>query len=369
MNKYKILTIIGARPQFIKSAAVSKEIRKIKNVNEIILHTGQHYDKNMSDIFFTQLNHPLPKYHLKIGGKTNNIMIGEMIIEIDRVIKKEKPSLIILYGDTNTTLAGAISSKKNNIPIAHIEAGVRNYDESMPEEVNRYITDRVSDLNFCVTNKGKKNLLNEGYCKYVLSSKIILSGDVMYDIFLDTRKKLTRKKIKVFANNIIDNDFILCTIHRASNVDNPKILKEIIDSLNIIHKEIRVLFLVHPRTKKIINKYNILTEVTLKNPIGYEEILFALSKCKYVITDSGGLVREAYFSEKKSLLILEKSIWPEINEENCSLNIQPKKSHILNAFSKLKKLNANFKNRIFGKGNASSIIAKEINLFLKKIFK
>ena len=366
MKKYKILTVLGARPQFIKSAAVSKQIRKIKNINEVIVHTGQHYSKNMSDIFFSQLNHPLPRYHLNAGGKTDNVMISKMIIKLDKIIKEEKPSLTLVYGDTNSTLAGAICAKKNNIPIAHVEAGVRNYDESMPEEVNRYITDRVSNLNFCVTKKGKINLFNEGYSKKLLSSKIILSGDVMYDMFLETIKKISKKKVMKFTKNIIDNDFILCTIHRASNVDNPRTLKKIIDSLNIIHKDIKVLFLIHPRTKKVLSKYNISTNVILKKPVGYEETLFALSKCKYVITDSGGLVREAYFSKKKSILILEKSVWPEINSENCCLNVSPEKASILNAFQKLKKLNSNFKNRIFGKGNASSIIASEINSFLMK---
>tara|TARA_B100000242_G_C43013078_1_gene471039 strand:+ start:57 stop:1160 length:1104 start_codon:yes stop_codon:yes gene_type:complete len=364
--KYKILTVIGARPQFMKVAAVSKELKKIKSIKEIVVHTGQHYNKSMSDIFFSQLNLPTPKYHLKTGGKSHNIMIGQMMVKLDKVIKDERPSLVLVYGDTNSTLAGAMSAKKNNIAIAHIEAGVRNYDESMPEEVNRYITDRVSNLNFCATKNGKNNLLNEGYLKYFQSSKIFLSGDVMYDIFLDTVKKFSEIKIKKFINNIIHNDFILCTIHRASNVDNPKILKEIIDSLNIIHNEVKVLFLVHPRTKKMISNHNIHTEVILKNPVGYEETLFALSKCKYVITDSGGLIREAYFSRKKSMLILKTPLWPEINEEKCSLNTEPKKSNILSSFAKLKKLNSSFKKKIFGKGNASSIIAKEIKNFLTK---
>ena len=159
----------------------------------------------------------------------------------------------------------------------------------------------------------------------IIVFKIILSGDVMYDMFLETIKKISKKKVMKFTKNIIDNDFILCTIHRASNVDNPIALKKIIDSLNIIHKDIKVLFLIHPRTKKVLSKYNISTNVILKKPVGYEETLFALSKCKYVITDPGGLVREAYFSKKKSILILEKSVWPEINSENCCLNVFQKK--------------------------------------------
>ncbi len=366
MIKYKILTIIGARPQFMKVAAVSKKLKKIKKIREIVVHTGQHYNKSMSDIFFSQLNLPTPKYHLKIGGKSHNIMIGQMMVKLDKIIKDESPSLVLVYGDTNSTLAGAMSAKKNDIAIAHVEAGVRNYDELMPEEANRYITDRVSNLNFCATKLNKNNLLNEGYSKYIQSSKIVLSGDVMYDIYLDTIKKFSEIKIKKLTNNILHDNFILCTIHRASNVDNPKILREIIDSLNIIHKEIKVLFLVHPRTKKVISNHNISTQVVLKNPTGYEETLFALRKCKYVITDSGGLIREAYFSRKKSILILNNPLWPEINEEKCSINTVPKKSNILSSFTKLKKLNSSFKNKIFGKGNASSIIAKEIEKFLTK---
>jgi UDP-GlcNAc3NAcA epimerase len=365
MIKYKILTIIGARPQFIKSAAVSKEIHKIKNFSEIIVHTGQHYDKSMSEVFFSQLGMSTPKYHLKTGGKSHNEMIGLIILEVDKIIKKEKPSLLLVYGDTNSTLAGAIAAKKHNIPIAHVEAGVRNFDEFMPEEVNRYITDRISNLNFCVTKTGKNNLINEGFNKSNISSKLIISGDVMYDIFLETYKKVSEKIYPNFSKNIINSNFILCTIHRASNVDNPKILKEIIESLNIIHKEIKVIMLVHPRTKNIIDQNKINTNYITLNPIGYEETLFALSKCKYVITDSGGLVREAYFAQKKSLFILSKPVWPEINEENCSINVSPKTSSILLSFSKLKVLNSSFKNKIFGKGNASSVIVKEIKSFLQ----
>ena len=364
MKQHKIITIVGARPQFIKSAIVSKYLSKKKNLTEIIVHTGQHFNENMSKIFFKQLNLLKPKYLLKTGRKSHNKMISKIISEVDRIIDQEKPSLILVYGDTNSTLAGALAAKKANIKIAHVEAGVRNFDELMPEEVNRYITDRISNLNFCVTHENIENLKNEGFGNVIPYSKVILSGDVMYYIFLKKYKNIN-KKYKYFSEKIVSNEFILCTIHRASNVDEPKTLKAIIKSLNIINKKIPVVFLIHPRTKIRLKKNNIKLEAIIKNPLGYEETLFYLMNCKFLITDSGGLCREAYFAEKKSVFIYEKPVWPEITAAGCSISAIPKLRNILEAFDKLKTLKGTFKKKIFGKGNAASIIVNNIDQFLK----
>ena len=307
MNKYKVMTIIGARPQFIKAAIVSKHLAKKKYLTEIIVHTGQHFNKNMSNIFFTQLNIPSPKYLLKTGGGKHNKMISAIIYEVDKIIELEKPSLILVYGDTNSTLAGALAAKKANINIAHIEAGVRNLDEKMPEEINRYITDRISNLNFCVTKKNLANLKNEGFGKSIPYSKAILTGDVMYDIFLEKYEKIKKKKFNYFDDKIISNNFVLCTIHRASNVDIAANLNEIVQALNKIHKKIPIIFLVHPRTLTSLKKNNINLETITEKPLGYEEVIFYLSKCKFVITDSGGLCREAYFAKKKKSFYIRKT--------------------------------------------------------------
>ena len=311
MNKYKVMTIIGARPQFIKAAIVSKHLAKKKYLTEIIVHTGQHFNKNMSNIFFTQLNIPSPKYLLKTGGGKHNKMISAIIYEVDKIIELEKPSLILVYGDTNSTLAGALAAKKANINIAHIEAGVRNLDEKMPEEINRYITDRISNLNFCVTKKNLANLKNEGFGKSIPYSKAILTGDVMYDIFLEKYEKIKKKKFNYFDDKIISNNFVLCTIHRASNVDIAANLNEIVQALNKIHKKIPIIFLVHPRTLTSLKKNNINLETITEKPLGYEEVIFYLSKCKFVITDSGGITEETTLLDVPCMTIRDSTERPE----------------------------------------------------------
>jgi UDP-GlcNAc3NAcA epimerase len=225
----KILTILGARPQFIKAGAVSRDIAKYDDIKEVIVHTGQHYDANMSDIFFEELHLPKPDYYLGIGGKTHGAMTGQMIEKIEEVALKEKPDVIMVYGDTNSTLAGTIVGSKLHIPIAHIEAGLRSFNMKMPEEVNRILTDRVSKWLFCPTDKAVENLKNEGYEKF--KCKIIKSGDVMQDGAEYYKNFAKKPKIDIKDN------FILTTIHRAENTDNENRLKNIFEALEVIAKE------------------------------------------------------------------------------------------------------------------------------------
>jgi len=356
----KILTILGARPQFIKAGAVSREIKRLKengeNIEEIIVHTGQHYDNNMSDVFFEELRIPKPDYFLGIGGKSHGTMTGEMIIKIEEILQKEKPDVVLVYGDTNSTLAGAIAASKLHIPIAHVEAGLRSFNMKMPEEINRILTDRVSKWLFCPTETAVKNLNNEGYGNF--DCEIIKSGDVMQDVAMFYKKYAKKPK---FIKEV--KDFILCTIHRAENTDNLERLQSIFEALNEIGKEKKTILPLHPRTRKIIEKSNISTEnITLTEPVSYLEMVWLLDNCELVMTDSGGLQKEAYFFRKPCITLRDETEWVELVENNYNKLAGADKEKILDIYKNRNKFNINYDNVLYGNGNASEIILKNIKL-------
>lgn len=268
----KILTIIGARPQFIKASVVSKAIAEAKGLTEIVVHTGQHFDANMSDIFFNQLNIPKPHYQLNINGGSHGDMTGRMLIEIEKTLLLEKPDCVMVYGDTNSTLSGALSAVKLHIPVAHVEAGLRSFNMQMPEEVNRILTDRISNLLFCPTDTAVKNLKAEGFPFVTANGKeqsIEQVGDVMQDSAL-----LFSSHSAPPLNFNVDDGFILSTIHRAENTDQPERLRNIIEALTQIAQNTPVVLPIHPRTKNIIAKLALSTKgITLIEPVGYLEML------------------------------------------------------------------------------------------------
>ncbi|MEA3383322.1 MAG: UDP-N-acetylglucosamine 2-epimerase (non-hydrolyzing), partial [Campylobacterota bacterium] len=298
----KIVTILGARPQFIKAGSVSRMISNYKEIQEVIVHTGQHYDANMSDIFFEEMQIPKPDYFLGIGGKSHGAMTGQMIEKIEEVALKEKPDWIIVYGDTNSTLAGAIVASKLHIKLAHIEAGLRSFNMKMPEEVNRILTDRVSNILFCPTNTAIKNLENEGYNN--IDCKIVKSGDVMQD------GAMFYKNLAVKPTCYIKDEYILCTIHRAENTDDERRVTNIFEALNEIAKEKQVILPLHPRTKKILNNLKLnIQNLTLIDPVGYLEMVWLIDNCSLVMTDSGGLQKEAYFFNKQCITLRDETEW------------------------------------------------------------
>lgn len=350
----KILTILGARPQFIKAGSVSREITKHNDLEEVIVHTGQHYDAKMSDIFFEEMKIPKPNYYLGIGGKSHGAMTGQMIEKIEEVVLKENPDFIMVYGDTNSTLAGAIVASKLHVKLAHIEAGLRSFNMKMPEEVNRILTDRVSNILFCPTDAAIKNLKNEGYQN--INCKIVKSGDVMQDGAIFYRNLAVKPKTN------ISNTYILCTIHRAENTDNESRLKNIIESLNKIAKEKQIILPLHPRTKNILENFNFQIEnLTIIEPVGYLEMVWLIDNCDLIMTDSGGLQKEAYFFKKQCITLRDETEWVELVECGANILVGANEEKILETYRNNSELNTkNLKMDLYGTGKASENIIKEL---------
>jgi UDP-GlcNAc3NAcA epimerase len=351
----KIVTILGARPQFIKAGSVSREIiyqqQNGANIQEIIVHTGQHYDTNMSDIFFEEMSIPKPDYYLGIGGDSHGAMTGKMIEKIEEVLIKEKPDWVMVYGDTNSTLAGAIAASKLHIRVAHIEAGLRSFNMNMPEEVNRILTDRISTLLFCPTETALSNLKYEAIDKWNSGAKAILSGDVMKDGTL-FYQNLSQK-----PNGIdLEDDFVICTIHRAENTDDPVRLASIIKAINEIALGKQVVLPLHPRTKKILKNGNYdISNLSIIEPVGYLNMVWLIDNCNIVMTDSGGLQKEAYFFKKYCITLRDETEWVELIEKGVNTLVGADKNKILSAFI-MHHDESNFEFDLYGTGVASKNI-------------
>lgn len=354
----KILTIVGARPQFVKAGTLSRFINQhcIDIIEEVVIHTGQHYDNNMSSIFFEEMDLNKPKYFLGIGGYNHGAMTGRMIEKIEEIALLEKPDWILVYGDTNSTLAGAIVASKIHIPLAHVEAGLRSFNNNMPEEINRIITDRVSNLLFCPTDMAIRNLNAEGFDNFN-DKKIINTGDIMYEGALYYSNK--SKKPSFISG---DESFILATIHRAETTNDLTKLRNVIESLNIINNFKRVILPIHPRTRKIIKNENILVNFDLVDPVGYLEMIWLISSSKMIITDSGGLQKEAYFFKKFCLTLRDETEWVELVESGNNILVGTNKNSILEAFNKKPVFQKNNK-MIYGKGDTSKKIIKALQNF------
>lgn len=353
----KILTIVGARPQFIKSAAVSRAIRNFgSKITEVMVHTGQHFDANMSDIFFTEMDIPMPKYNLDIHGFNHGAMTGRMLEGIEEVILKEKPDWVLIYGDTNSTLAGALAASKLLIKVAHVEAGLRSFNMKMPEEVNRILADRISTVLLCPTETAVTNLIKEGYRN--LPIQIELTGDVMLDAarFYEKQANLMAKA----AKEIKYPNFALCTIHRAENTDDIERLKEIVSALNELHKTIPVVVPLHPRTTKKLADHGMKLDVHLLEPVGYFDMISLLSRCEIVLTDSGGLQKEAYFFEKPCVTFRDETEWVELVEVGANKVVGANKDSIVSAAHAYLKAKPNFSKKLYGEGKASEKIIETL---------
>lgn len=352
----KILTIVGARPQFIKASVVSRELALHPAVEEMIIHTGQHYDENMSNRFFTEMKIPKPYINLGINQVNPGTMVGRITEGVEEQIISEKPDAVIVYGDTNSTLGGALAASKQNIKLIHIEAGLRCFNMKMPEELNRVITDRISNLLFCPTQVAMDNLREEGYDGF--TSDYFLSGDVMYDAAL-FYKEHALNEISAMPELYL-KEFVLCTIHRAENVENDKKLAGIISGINKIANEVKVVCPLHPRTAQRITELGLRTNFTTIDPVGYFEMIRLLDKCKLVLTDSGGLQKEAYFSNKICICLRDETEWKELADDGFVIISGSNPDAIVESFHSARKAELNFETKYYGNGKAGSYIVNEI---------
>jgi len=322
----KIVTVIGARPQFIKAAVLSRLIRGdySDRFQEILIHTGQHYDKNMSDVFFNEMDIPEPDINLEIGSGSHGKMTGRMLEKIEKVLLVEKPDLLMVYGDTNSTIAGALAASKLHIPVAHVEAGLRSFNKEMPEEQNRILTDHISDFLFCPTDTALDNLKKEG-----ITEGVFLTGDIMLDASIYYRN------IDYKTTMVLPRSFTLVTLHRAENTDSIERLSAIVEAFNEIPET--VVLPLHPRTKKMLARYNLSFKknVHIFEPVGYLDMLQMENQCRYIITDSGGVQKEAYFFRKPCITMRNQTEWVETVEAGWNTLVGADKERIINGIKKL----------------------------------
>lgn len=352
----KVLTIIGARPQFVKAAAVSRAISTFTpDIQEILLHTGQHFDPNMSHIFFEQMGIPVPAYRFDIHSMPHGAMTGMMLTKIEEVLMVEHPDVVMVYGDTNSTLAGALAAIKQNIPVAHVEAGLRSFNMEMPEEVNRILTDRISRLLFCPTRKAVENLQHEAFDRF--DARIMITGDVMLDAALSFAPLSSPPPIE------LPERFVMATIHRQSNTDDPIVLQQLIDALHIIGTKIPVVLPIHPRTRNIIRRLEVginQDRIILLDPVGYLESLWLIRHAQMVFTDSGGLQKEAYFMGKGCVTLRNETEWTELVDVGANIPAGTTVAGILEAYEKLSDMKIVPDLTIYGSGNAAETIAKAL---------
>jgi UDP-GlcNAc3NAcA epimerase len=341
----KILTILGARPQFVKAATVSRAIaqhnaeHKGDKIEEMIIHTGQHFDANMSDIFFDQMDIPKPHKNLAFGSLSHGAMAGKMLEAIEVIINDEQPDWVLVYGDTNSTLAGSLAASKLQVPVAHVEAGLRSFNMAMPEEINRTLTDRVSSILFCPTQTAVDNLKKEGYPFGTPSGgeqKIINCGDVMYDATLYYKER-AKAGIQLSAWRLEEKQYALCTIHRAENTDDPKRLESIFKALRVINKTCPVVLPIHPRTKNIIEKLghqDWLDDFSVLEPQPYLETQRLEMGAEVILTDSGGMQKEAYFHGVPCVTLRDETEWVETVDMGWNKVVGADEGKILDAFEK-----------------------------------
>ena len=353
----KVVSLIGARPQYIKEAVLNKAFREA-DIEEIIVNSGQHYDYNMADVFFEKLNIKAPDYNLKVGSGLHGEMTAKIMIEFEKLVMDIKPDVILVYGDTNTTLAGAIVTAKLKIPLAHVEAGLRMFPKDMPEEVNRTLTDRISNYLFCPSKLPVENLKKEGITKGVY-----LTGDVTYDLYLQSKDHFDYSVYKEMG--LEDNNFVLVTLHRDYNVDDKKRFGEILKALNELSKETRIVFPIHPRSRKRIEEFgyeDYVKNIDILEPMDYLSLMGLMEHCKSVITDSGGLQKESYYCKKPGYLLMPDPAWHELVELEMNYLCEPEE-----LLKKMKeKKEYNYVPNVYGQGDAGvkivNILKEEINV-------
>lgn len=354
----KILTVVGARPQFVKAAVLNRAFRKQSGLTEIMVHTGQHYDDNMSGRFFRELDIPPPAYHLEAAHANINIAMQQMLNGLAGVIQKEMPDLMVVYGDTNSTLAGALAAQWNAIPLAHIEAGLRSYLTDQPEERNRILTDHSSTLLFCPTEASVNNLKKEN--AEAFGRSIHFSGDVMYDSVLFAIQAMTGAEI----SDSNRKEQVFCTIHRSENTDNHQRLALLLEIIDEVHRDVPVVLALHPRTALAMKKSGLSTQAEVRPPLPYLETLKTIRESGLVMTDSGGLQKEAYFLQTPCVTLRKVTEWVELVEAGANMLAGESKESALKAFHDMYGKNIPAEAGLYGDGHAGNYIAGIISQFL-----
>lgn len=358
----KIATIVGARPQFIKAATVSRCIEGQVGIKEVLIHTGQHYHANMSDVFFTELDIRQPDHHLGIGGGTHGENTGRMIEAIEKILLNENPDWVLVYGDTDSTLAGALAAVKLHIPLAHVEAGLRSFNRRMPEEINRMLTDHVAALLFAPTEIAVANLAAEG----ITGDKVQLVGDVMYDATLYYESRAHRPSTVGFNEG---TPFVLCTIHRAENTDDTVRLRSIVHILNQIGNRLPVVLPLHPRTVAALRQIPdamLNPSVHVIDPVGFLEMTWLLAHCELVLTDSGGVQKEAYFHRRPCLTLRDETEWVELVNAGFNSLLSPVAIDALDMFEQMRKVEIPAGTGLYGDGHSAMRVIGTLQDFTQR---
>ena len=342
----KIATIVGARPQFVKAAVLSRILKTYKSIQEILIHTGQHYDPIMSQVFFDEMEIPEPVYNLGVQASLHGEMTGEMLRKLEQVFLTEKPDLVLVYGDTNSTLAGALAASKLHIPLAHVEAGLRSYNMKMPEEINRLLTDKLSDFLFVPSKMAVHNLHKEG-----IADGVFEVGDIMFDALLHYKHKA--QKPKSFS---VPKDFILLTLHRQESFDAIDLLKEFFNYLNELNTSRPIVFPCHPGTLKRMKAAGIEIPSFAVEPVGYFEMLYLLQHCSLVITDSGGLQKEAFYMHKFCITLRDTTEWKELVDLKANKVTGLSMDKAKKAIEEFGSINFSSNNSPYGDGQAATKI-------------
>ncbi|MEI7523332.1 MAG: UDP-N-acetylglucosamine 2-epimerase (non-hydrolyzing) [Mariniphaga sp.] len=351
----KIVTIVGARPQFVKAAVVSRALQN-EGIEELMVHTGQHFDANMSEVFFEEMQIPKPKYNLEISNLNHGSMTGRMLEKIEEILIIEKPDFVLVYGDTNSTLAGALAAAKLNIRVGHVEAGLRSHNNKMPEEINRILTDRIASVLFCPTDTAIENLAKEGYGNF--DCRIVKSGDVMQDAAMFYSKSSDENSTILKKLKVDSNSYILATIHRQENTNDPQNLINIIGALNDISSQTTVILPLHPRTRYILEQQGIEPLFKTIAPVGYLDMISLIKNCSMVFTDSGGLQKEAFFFHKHCITLREETEWIELVDFGYNTIVGSNRSKIVESYWQMRNKSSDFSRNLYGNGHASETIAK-----------
>ena len=354
----KICTIIGARPQFIKAAAVSAkiaEMQSMENITEVIIHTGQHYDPVMSKIFFEELKIPKEEYNLEVGSGLHGVQTGKMLEGIEKILLEESPEWVLIYGDTNSTLAGALAAVKLHIRVAHVESGMRSFNRRMPEEINRVISDNISTLNLCSTHTAVTNLENEG-----MGDSSCLTGDVMYDCALNFEAIAEKYCDPIQKFGLVEGEYVLMTCHRAENTNDESRLSQIVEAVNLIAGNSTVLYPIHPRTAGFLEEYGLSfsDKVQVVPPVGYLDMLILEKNAKIILTDSGGIQKEAFFYDVPCVTMRDETEWIETVDLGWNIITGASKEKIIDAIAKFATPPAPVSEKPYGDGNASEKIVR-----------